>query len=63
MSSRLPGFFEGAWPSDWRLILVGLVRYASGGFREVEAMTLDELRFWHNAASEMEKAVAAEIGR
>lgn len=61
MWSASPGFCEAQWPGDWALVLVALVKFAGGGFREVEAMTASEARHWHNAANELETIIAAEI--
>lgn len=35
-----------------------VARYYGAGFRQVETLTLAELRFWHNAAAELEERAA-----
>jgi hypothetical protein len=44
------------------VILAALVKFAGGGFREVEAMDVSQARFWNNAAAELEKRIAEEVG-
>jgi hypothetical protein len=43
------------WPPDWPLIVGAVARYYGGGFAPAEALTLSELRWWHNVAAEIER--------
>lgn len=54
--------FRSEWPDDWPLIVAAVARYYGGGFDKAEALTLGELRWWHNCAAELER-LAAEAAK
>lgn len=52
--------FRSEWPEDWPLIVAAVARYYGGGFASAEALTLGELRWWHNCAAELERRAREE---
>jgi hypothetical protein len=51
---------QSEWPHDWPLIVGVVARYYGGGFDKAEALTLAELRWWHNIACDIEERAKAE---
>lgn len=42
--------------------MAGVAAYYGGGCPPVDGMTVDDLRFWHNAAAQREERIKAEMG-